>query len=337
MKIEMGESLAASWLKHVRGCTMVQTNWKPSPRWQENHFEEIETLVQAAKQHFGTVNVFKQNAGAAQILHQMECDVIGFQKEGEADRWYAVEVAFHENGVNYGGKYKTAAKIAAKLFRSAIGLYCYMNVRDGEISFATPKADESYRQQILPAVEMVSQFFNQNDFGYSFRFLSDAEFSHEILNPVLGLVDEVSDTAELFLRAVQLNAMFSESMNIGQEVLLGNPLAAGGNTGANFQVNGEHDGEIKVGRLAQTVMRDILEDMEDPAELADLLDLGCSHEAFGLNYPVLVPIAGQFDHERYYSAPLTICGSEYRLCNQWRPRNRASLEAWIAAHEPNED
>ena len=28
MKIEMGESLFYSWLRHVKDCQIVQTNWK---------------------------------------------------------------------------------------------------------------------------------------------------------------------------------------------------------------------------------------------------------------------------------------------------------------------
>lgn len=30
MKIEMGESLFYSWLRHVKECQIVQTNWKVS-------------------------------------------------------------------------------------------------------------------------------------------------------------------------------------------------------------------------------------------------------------------------------------------------------------------
>lgn len=28
MKIEIGESLLLSWLKHIKECQLVQTNWK---------------------------------------------------------------------------------------------------------------------------------------------------------------------------------------------------------------------------------------------------------------------------------------------------------------------
>ena len=30
MKIDIGESLVNSYLRHVKGCRIVQQNWKPS-------------------------------------------------------------------------------------------------------------------------------------------------------------------------------------------------------------------------------------------------------------------------------------------------------------------
>lgn len=44
MKIEMGESLLCSYLKHVKGCQIVQTNFKVSPSWTM-HNQEIADKV----------------------------------------------------------------------------------------------------------------------------------------------------------------------------------------------------------------------------------------------------------------------------------------------------
>ena len=33
MKLEIGESLCYSYLRHVKHCWLVQTNWKPSEHW----------------------------------------------------------------------------------------------------------------------------------------------------------------------------------------------------------------------------------------------------------------------------------------------------------------
>lgn len=33
MKIEIGESLFYSWLRHVKNCELVHLNWSTSPEW----------------------------------------------------------------------------------------------------------------------------------------------------------------------------------------------------------------------------------------------------------------------------------------------------------------
>lgn len=59
MKLEMAESLVASWLKHVKHCQIVQTNWKASPDWTESvNDAKIEELCQAALKFFDEKKVF---------------------------------------------------------------------------------------------------------------------------------------------------------------------------------------------------------------------------------------------------------------------------------------
>ena len=41
MKIEMGESLFYSWLRHVKECQIVQTNWKVSSQWQLSNADAL--------------------------------------------------------------------------------------------------------------------------------------------------------------------------------------------------------------------------------------------------------------------------------------------------------
>jgi hypothetical protein len=48
MKIEMGESLILSWLKHVKRCQIVQTNWKVSKAWDVFKTEEVNDFYHLA-------------------------------------------------------------------------------------------------------------------------------------------------------------------------------------------------------------------------------------------------------------------------------------------------
>ena len=49
MKIEVCEQMLASWLKHIKGCQIVQTNWCPSPaavsQLSDEDFQSIDAFV----------------------------------------------------------------------------------------------------------------------------------------------------------------------------------------------------------------------------------------------------------------------------------------------------
>ena len=69
MKIEMGESLIYSWLRHVRLCQIVQTNWKVSSQWELHHEPELRELMEEAGRTFEDMRgyrIFKKNASLGQ-------------------------------------------------------------------------------------------------------------------------------------------------------------------------------------------------------------------------------------------------------------------------------
>jgi len=52
MKIEMGESLFYSWLRHVKECQIVQTNWTTSQKWILLHEEELQKIMTETEAFF---------------------------------------------------------------------------------------------------------------------------------------------------------------------------------------------------------------------------------------------------------------------------------------------
>ena len=123
MKIEMGESLFYSWLRHVKDCQVVQTNWKVSPQWEMKHRDEIRTFMEVSDQHFTGrygYKIFKKNSSLSQVIQQGECDAVGISVQAGTISVYAVDVAFHEGGLNYGTRQETVMKIVAKSLRTAI-------------------------------------------------------------------------------------------------------------------------------------------------------------------------------------------------------------------------
>lgn len=211
MKIEMGESLIYSWLRHVRCCQIVQTNWKVSSQWPLHHEDELQAIMTTVSQTFEDMRgyqIFKKNASLKQIIQQGECDLIGYAAaEGHFDVC-AVDVAFHEFGLQYGSRQETVCKILAKCVRTAMCLYGYMDIKCGEILFASPKIHRSVMNDTLPCIEKLNELFTTLGFSFVAKVIANDEFNQQILRPVLNLSSNVADTSELFLRSYQMLKMF---------------------------------------------------------------------------------------------------------------------------------
>ena len=117
MKIEIGESLGYSYLRHVKQCWLVQVNWKASEHWARHMTDaELEAMFAAMRRKLDPDgSVFKKSRDAAQFLRQGEIDVLGVNQNGGV---HAMEVAFHEGGLNYGGG--VANRVLKKLLRTSV-------------------------------------------------------------------------------------------------------------------------------------------------------------------------------------------------------------------------
>lgn len=230
MKIEMGESLGVSWMKHEKGCDFVQTNWKVSPSNEWKHLDEIQRILDELKERFGeaSYDIFG-NDGAAQIVRQSECDVLGIANLPNGGiRINALEVAIHlrGDGLHYSG-YKQANpttrtnvsddKVVAKLFGIAMTLYASMDNRDGEIAFASPIATDAILNSINERLALLTAVLEEHGFGFTFRMYANRDFYTMILRRVMSVVDSVADTNELFLRAMQI--YLASSNRYSQELI----------------------------------------------------------------------------------------------------------------------
>ena len=205
MKIEMGESLMQSYLKYEKGCLVTQTNWKTSSRWRiaDDDNEAMQTVFEKIHAHADFSDIFGSNS-LEQALKQAELDVVGINN----DKLYMVEVAFHENGLQYGGRTETKDRVCKKLLRAyLIGLAYFPNFTY-EILFASPK--------VTPATDKtIKEYFSvlEKDFGDGenviFRYLANDDFKTEILIPTLKASELDSDTSELFLRSAKLLNLFA--------------------------------------------------------------------------------------------------------------------------------
>lgn len=213
---EMAECMCASWLKHIKRCSIVQTNWKPSFQWQ---MQDEDFVFEA----LGNVGRYLQEQGAGdvmpdespyQTLMQTECDVIGVNISGGSNYYYAVESAFHSDGldVNY------MQRIPSKMVRIALALYCFCGARQATIAFATPNIRERQYEDLCRYLDCIREFFRQDVFvgrGINFEFELYANtntrgvrrYDEELVRPLCWIHPLISDAADLYLRAVALRDM----------------------------------------------------------------------------------------------------------------------------------
>lgn len=99
MKIEISESLLFSWLKHIKECQLVQTNWKASRKWELKNRETLEQLMKTSDELFTRkygYDIYKKNSSLDQLIGQAEIDVLGINYEENQIQIFAIDVAFHK-------------------------------------------------------------------------------------------------------------------------------------------------------------------------------------------------------------------------------------------------
>ncbi|MBR1844522.1 MAG: hypothetical protein IJ790_02215 [Lachnospiraceae bacterium] len=327
MKIEMGESLFYSWLRHVKECQIVQTNWKTSSKWFLQNEEKLNIIKNESdkffKEKYG-YSIYKGTSSLSQLLQQAECDVIGISVNGEGkDEICAIDVAFHEAGLNYGDSDTTIMKVINKSLRTAMCIFGYLGIKSANIIFASPKINRSIMDKLELCIKDIQELMDRLGYQFKFELIANSDFLNRVLNPMLEASDEVADTSELFLRSYQMLQMFN---NVSYKEKL--------DTNINNNKQNYNYKDLKIGKLAQIMIRKIIENNNiSQNEINNLLDKEYSKRVFNINYPVLVKEDGDYDKYRYYNEPINFDGKNYLLCNMWfeKPQNnsRPYLEKWI--------
>lgn len=315
MKIEMGESLFYSWLRHVKECQIVQTNWKTSQQWQLLHENELEYIMEKTDEMFQSrygYKIYKKTSSLSQLLKQAECDTLGINIQEH--KIYAVDVAFHEAGLNYGNRKSTVMKILTKCLRTAMCIYGYLDSKEAEVIFASPKISKLCLADLEPCLKDMQMLMDAEGFKFSFRIIGNADFGTKVLDPIMEVSAGVSDTTELFMRSYQMLQLFDSK-------------------GVDIDMTSSYE-EIKVGQLVRVVMRRILENGKvSDEELSLLQDKAYGRTTLGISYPLLVKTTDDYDSMRYYKDPVHIKDTKYVLCSQWAESAKPYLIKWIKEHE----
>ena len=341
MKIEMGESLFYSWLRHVKECQIVQTNWKVSSQWQLSDADALEKLMALVDKHYSDkygYAIFKQNTSLSQLLQQGECDVLGISIQPDETTYYAVDVAFHEAGLNYGNRDTTVMKVLEKCARTAFCLHGYLSTKEAEIIFASPKINPAVLSDLTPCVEEMNTIFVDNGYDFTFRIIANEEYNDLVLKPILLASDGVADTSELFLRSYQMYKMFSDTKTTVKRTRTTAATAKAEPLEYDY-TDADVYQELKIGQLAQKVLgRMLCDGCASEAEIVAMQTAEYSKQQFDLQYPLLREATETETPLHYYAKPIEIYGTRYRMCCEWFEKKGANndrpyLLKWIENHK----
>ena len=323
MKIEIGESLACSYLRHVERCWLVQANWKAPEHWGRRLADaDLEALFAEMKRRFDPDGaVFKQTKYAAQFLKQGEIDVVGVGQQGGV---HAMEVAFHEAGLNYGSTAETKNRVLKKMLRTLLILRAHHPPQTPlHIYFLSPKVNPAVQKPLEEAFVALRMAHPDVDW----RLRTNDDFVNRIVKPTLENASDVADSSELFVRSAKLLDLAGLLRSTQDEE---DPDEDDDDEGA--------DNIGKIQPLVEDLMRTLL--VAHPALLSDaeksnLQDNVYCKSSIGLRigFPLIRRVElgrkGNDGQDRYYARRY----GDFHVCNHWGKRyhcaNAKSLLAWV--------
>lgn len=328
MKIEIAENLIYSYLKHVEGCRIVQTNWKTSNQWKITEYEEKQSRELFEKINNSSLfqGIFKNNS-FDQLIKQAEIDVIGVNTTEKSI--FGIDVAFHAAGLNYGSTEETALRILKKIFRTVFIMQTYFSHFDKFNSFfVTPKVNPSTEKPIRNLIEEANNLIG--DDMISIDFIANESFYSSIVDSTIKNIDDDNDTSELFLRSIKLLQLDkrvqsdnSQKDYTKKEKVFIRP--------ASQTSKREIDG-MKIGQFVQYKMRKLYEqNLVSKDELHNLQDKFYSKKVFDQNYEILRSSEKSIkrnDGRNGYYTPEIFFGNYY-LTSQWVERHWEPFLSWL--------
>jgi hypothetical protein len=335
MKIEIGEFLILSWLRHVRGCVVTQMNWSPSPAWAIARERELRATFEAVRRFsddpIGSSS-FEQVDFATFVRHA-SVDVLGLRLDHHVGgiEAIAVDSAINDTQLPHGGAEETIVRLIQRMTRAGFALAAYLAPRQTSVVFATPWLATAVRQEVQRHLSLLeARLAEHRDLAVSrlrFRVIADGDFADEIVQPVLEHVDAVADTSELRDQPQRSTALGSA----------GDGAAPREGDGATRPEAGKGS---RIGEHVRRTMRELAASGRLTARIiGDLLDPRYCKARFNLGYPFLKPVDrsvplsrqgnDQHGRGRYWKKPLRVGDREFLMCNNWFVWQRDAFEAWV--------
>lgn len=340
MKIEIGESLLLPWLRHVKNCQIVQTNWKPSIiSWKLKNIKALQKLMKESDFFFREkydYEIYIKTSLYSQLIQQAKIDLLGIAYGNDDRHIYAINAAYHEDGLDYGSEDDTAIKVLNRMLSTAICIYGYFGWSTGDIIFASPGINKNTLKILKPCIEQASAILRNNGLKYNLQLMANRDFNEKIIQPVLAVTSLIGGTAELFVRRLHEDNLFADDKQTEENTGAGDTDNVGPvEPGGSDELSG-----MKIGALVQSVLVKMFSNNEVTPEEVELMQtFHYSRKTFDIQYPLLVKSSscnGQAVFG-YWPETVQIYGEKYFICSEWfeTPQNndREYFMNWLANKE----
>ena len=227
MDYDITESMMSSWLKYVKNCQIVETNWHYVIKNEiKDSFEDFINKLLSELGKKGRIVYYKKiekeesrdgreheyKLTLSNLLKQIEIDCLGISLT--ENTIYAVETAFHSSGLGYK---QNENKLISKALRTLIAMYYFKkNISNKkwkvEYYFVTPTVkNKDIVENVCEDKEKIENEFNKyGDGNYNIKLICGKyEFIKEIIEPLLNNDDNSTykknnDNSAVFLRACKL-------------------------------------------------------------------------------------------------------------------------------------
>lgn len=311
MKIEIGESLASSYLNHVIGCRVIQTNWKLSYNWVvTEHDKNRAKLFHKKIINSGYFDGIFKESSFEQLLKQAEIDVLGINTTELTV--YGVDIAFHGAGLNYGSKEETAQRILKKIFRTLFVMQTYFEQYNHFHSiFITPKTNPATLKLIDDLLQKANELID--DESITIGVITNDQFFEDIIDSTIKASKSENDTSELFLRSVKLLDLDSRKEITNEKIKVFIPKNI-------IEHNHKKIEGMKIGQYVQHTFREAFKQgLISNDEIQNLQNPQYSKTNFNANFEILRfktrIIKDDRGSTRYYSREF-FCVNYY-LTSQW--------------------
>jgi len=345
MKVEIGEYLLLPWLCHVKNCQIVQTNWKPSFfSWEFGKEKALQRLMTESDIFFREnydYEIYRKTPSFSRLIQKTKIDNLGIAYENDYRHIYAVNAAYHEDGLDYGSEDDTAIKVLNRMLRTAMCIYGYFGWSTGDIIFASPKINKETMDILKPCIQHVLVLLRKNGLKYNLQLMANRDFNEKILQPVLAVTSFIGGTAEFFVRRLHSDNICADDRQTEKNT--GESKTGAGDIDNVSRVEPDGTDELsgmKIGELVQSVLLKMFSNNEITPEEVELMQtFHYSRKIFDIQYPLLVK-ASSGDGQavlRYWPETVEIYGEKYFICSEWfeTPQNndREYFMNWLANKE----